>query len=354
MGATAAPATAPQERGWPRVLLALAAFLLLPGMPFLSAFVPVRETVMLVFPAMAACALVGWWRGGRFALALVWTAGTVWLFRSVLAAVPGAYLTLVGGWAVLVAATFGGMSLVARETRFFPRALAAVALATVVGLVIVARRPGGGEALTRTLAAQLDARNATAMALARNAVRDQPAALREALARTVPSGQVVQELEHAAGQAARATLAVFPAVVALQSLAALALAWGLYHRLSRARVGAPLSPLKEFRFNDQLVWGLIVAIVAAFLDTLEGFAAVGRNLLVFFAALYALRGYGVLAWYLSPRRLVLVLAAVAVLLFLPLLNTLAALALMALTVAAFGLGLSDTWNDWRRLARGTP
>jgi hypothetical protein len=354
MVTAAAPATAPQERGWPRVLLALAAFLLLPGMPFLSAFVPVRETVLLLFPAIAACAVVGWCRGGRFVLALIWGAGTAWLFRSVLAEVPGAYLTIVCGWSVLVAATFGGVSLLARGAHFFPRALASVALATVAALVLVAARDGGAERLTRVVAAQLDARTAVAMALARDAVAQQPVALREALARTVPSGQVVEQLEHAAGQAAQATLAVFPALVALQALAALALAWGVYHRLSRARIGAPLAQLKEFRFNDQLVWGLIVAVVAAFLDTLEALAGVGRNLLVFFAALYALRGYGVLAWYLSPRRLVLVLGAVAVLLFLPLLNTVAALALVALTIAAFGLGLSDTWNDWRRLARGTP
>ena len=52
----------------------------------------------------------------------------------------------------------------------------------------------------------------------------------------------------------------FPALLALESLLALALAWTLYHRFSRARIGEPLGRLKEFRFNDQLVWGLIVAV----------------------------------------------------------------------------------------------
>src|SRR3712207_8406043 len=33
-------------------------------------------------------------------------------------------------------------------------------------------------------------------------------------------------------------------------------------RVSRARIGPPLAPLREFRFNDQLVWGLVAGITA--------------------------------------------------------------------------------------------
>ena len=73
--------------------------------------------------------------------------------------------------------------------------------------------------------------------------------------------QLPAEMREAARRRCRsAGVAVFPALLALESLAALALAWATYHRLSRARLGAPLRPLREFRFNDQLVWGLIVGL----------------------------------------------------------------------------------------------
>ena len=146
---------------------------------------------------------------------------------------------------------------------------------------------------------------------------------------------------------------VFPALLALQSLAALALAWATYHRLGRARLGAPLRPLREFRFNDQLVWGLIVGLTIMLLPTLKALHGVGKNLLVFFGALYAVRGFGVLTWFMAPGSLGVTLAVSFVLLFAPVLDAFAALALMMLGVAALALGLGDTWADWRSRARST-
>ena len=51
---------------------------------------------------------------------------------------------------------------------------------------------------------------------------------------------------------------LLPALLALESLAALALGWAAYRRLSPVQIGPPLSPLIDFTFNDQLVWGLAV------------------------------------------------------------------------------------------------
>ena len=62
---------APSERGWGKLLLALAAFLFLPLMPPFRALLPVEETLVLLLPALAACCVVGWWAGGRFALAVI-------------------------------------------------------------------------------------------------------------------------------------------------------------------------------------------------------------------------------------------------------------------------------------------
>ena len=144
--------------------------------------------------------------------------------------------------------------------------------------------------------------------------------------------------------------AVAPALVGLESLAALGLAWGLYHRLSRTRLGAPLGALRRFRFSDQLVWALVAGASMAILPTLAPLRGVGINLLIFFGALYALRGLGILRW-LAPDRVAAV-ALLALLLLVPVLGVL--LLAGTLAVVALAVGLGDTWGDWRnRSARPT-
>ena len=146
---------------------------------------------------------------------------------------------------------------------------------------------------------------------------------------------------------------MFPALLALESLAALALVWATYHRLSRKRIGAPLAPLSEFRFNDQFVWGLIVGLVILVLPNLAGMRGLGANLVLFFGALYAVRGLGVLAWFMSPGTFATAIVAGAVLVFVPVVNVVAVLGFMTLGVTALGLGVGDTWADWRNRARST-
>ena len=41
------------------------------------------------------------------------------------------------------------------------------------------------------------------------------------------------------------------------------------NRASRTRIGAPLRPLSEFRFSDQLVWGVVVGVTILVLPTLQ-------------------------------------------------------------------------------------
>lgn len=146
---------------------------------------------------------------------------------------------------------------------------------------------------------------------------------------------------------------LFPSLLLLESLIALSLAWATYHRLARTRLGAPLGHLREFRFNDQLVWGLIVGLAIVFVPALDFLGLAGRNLLVFFGALYAIRGFGVLSWFLAPGALAIAGVVGFAMLFWPVLSTVAVLGFMLLALAAFGLGLGDTWADWRRRARPT-
>jgi hypothetical protein len=164
---------------------------------------------------------------------------------------------------------------------------------------------------------------------------------------------MLTDVEANFAQTSKAGVELFPSLLLLESLAALALAWTTYHRLSRTRLGVPLGPLKDFRFNDQLVWGLIVGLAIVFLPALDFIGGAGRNLLVFFGALYAIRGFGVLSWFLAPGALAATLFVGFAMLWWPVLNAVAVLGFMLLALAAFGLGLGDTWADWRRRARPT-
>jgi hypothetical protein len=98
--------------------------------------------------------------------------------------------------------------------------------------------------------------------------------------------------------------------------------------------------LRDFRFGDQLVWGLLVGIVLVVIPTLGALRGLGVNLITFFGALYVLRGLGVLAWFIAERRLALAILILLAVVFTP-----------AVGVLALGLGLGDTWIDWRGRAR---
>ncbi|HMG96055.1 MAG TPA: DUF2232 domain-containing protein, partial [Gemmatimonadaceae bacterium] len=137
------------------------------------------------------------------------------------------------------------------------------------------------------------------------------------------------------------TIPLIPALLALESLAALGLAWGVYHRLSSVRIGPALGPLTEFRFNDQLIWALAVGLTLSLLPAFSDGRNAGFNLLLFFGALYAVRGLGVLAW-ISKGRYVFIIVL-----------SLIPQGVLLLGVLALALGLGDTWLDLRRRARAT-
>jgi hypothetical protein len=145
--------------------------------------------------------------------------------------------------------------------------------------------------------------------------------------------------------------ALFPAMLLFESVAALGLAWSLHHRLSRTRVGPPIAPIREFRFEDQFIWGVIIGLVFALMPELmirQGTSGpaldlmrwIGWNLLLFFGGLYGLRGIGVMTWFLVlPGRWVGA-ALVAAFALLP-----------PLWSFPVGIGLGDTYFDWRRRVR---
>ena len=342
-----APAPAPSERGWGKLLLALAAFLIIPPYTPLRALLPVEDTLVLVAPALAACCLVGWWAGGRLMLAVVWVAVAAWILLQ--AAPAGAFFNLVRGWSLLLAGSFGLVCLFGTGRPFFSRALGAAAMALTLVLLKSSRGPLTPARAQLAMQTEFARRNAETLAMFRSALQQHPEVVK-----SMPQvASLPAEVEGQLRTLASTGSGLFPSLLLLESLIALALAWGTYHRISRTRLGAPLGFLKDFRFNDQFVWGLIAGTTIVFVPALHFLESTGRNLLVFFGALYAIRGFGVLSWFLAPGALAAALLVGFAMLWWPVLNAVAVLGFMLLALAAFGLGLGDTWADWRSRARPT-
>lgn len=134
---------------------------------------------------------------------------------------------------------------------------------------------------------------------------------------------------------------LYPAALALASLAALALSRYVVERLS-GREDA-LGPFREFRFSDHLVWVLVVGLGLFLVPAGDAVTRLAENALLFMGGLYLVRGVAVLFWVgaatvTSGWSAALWIAA-GVLLY------------PVAVVVALVLGLGDTWLDVReRLA----
>jgi hypothetical protein len=343
------PAAPPDgEHGWRRVIVAILTLLLLTIVPPFRALLPIDEPLVLVVSALAVCMLVGWWSGGPFFAAVLWVAvaGLV-LLRPAVAANEVQFHDLIRGWALLAAGAFGAVSLAMKKSPFFGRALLAVSTALVVAMGLSLARRSGLDQTTRAIAEQFASRNDSYIRPLRQLVDTPPPQFRDVLTRYHVNDEMVNETEESLRLTSRFAVSAFPALLLLETLAALALAWALYHRLNRSRIGAPLSALREFRFNDQLVWGLVAGLAIVLLPSLTSVRVLGINLLVFFGALYAIRGLGVLLWFMGQFGAAIGLLVGLLLLMSPLLGPAAIVGVPAMML---GLGLGDTWLDWRRRA----
>lgn len=155
------------------------------------------------------------------------------------------------------------------------------------------------------------------------------------------NADLVAQFESSVLASARFVVDYLPGLVLLQSLAALALGWSFYRALARHPEGAPLPRLKEFRFNDHLIWGVVAALLILVLPRLGPLAPLGGNLAAFFGGLYLIRGLGVIAALFGGLLTGggAFFAVVALLLLAPLAG-----------IVALALGVTDTWVDWRTRA----
>jgi hypothetical protein len=155
-----------------------------------------------------------------------------------------------------------------------------------------------------------------------------------------PGTEIIDEMS----SMARTVASVYPAFMALASLGGLRLAWAWYHRVARYPIGRPSSPFTTFQFNDQLVWGWVAGLALCLLPPETAGPAIGGNVLLVWAALYAVRGLAVFSAG-SGRVSGPVIATISVV----------AMFLLPFVFAGLTLlGLADTWLDFRRRLLATP
>lgn len=328
-------AALPREQGWWGPILATLALLFLPATPPLALLVPVEQTLLLLAPALAVCAVVGWRAGGRLPLAMLWTVFAVWVLW--IPGSPGTFALLVRGWSVVLAASFAGVLLLAGDQRFLTRALLAIAVALGVSVLAVLSTGGFAEAGAVIEAALQERAELFRGAWRTFAAQEQ---WQELIRESPGAAQVGEQLEQQFTALPPVARMLAPAMLAVESLATLAIAWAVYHRFGRARLGAPLGPLKELRFHDAFIWGIIAGLVVLVVPVGESLRLVGINLMVFFGTLYALRGLGVLLWFLAPGRVMLVVWTLLLVMFWSVIGA-----------VALAIGVGDTWLDWRRRPR---
>ena len=299
------------DRDWPRALALFGAtFAFSTLRPAVLVGIPM-VLLLLIFPAPRLAGLVA-----AVLVAMIAFGGA-----------PGEGLWYVErGWAILVGGGFVAATLRWPTSAVFFRAAAAVGGAFLVATSVLLARPGSWEVLDWLVADRM-----------RSAVASGVEALQlMASDGAGPSQAVVSAVTRTVELQAQ----VFPALVALASLAALGVAWWLYLRIGHGRAGS-LRPVRDFSFSDQLVWVLIAGIALLVLGWGDAWGRAGSNAVVFMGALYALRGVAVFM-FLSGGLSVLggALLALAFLFVAPIL----------LAVALF-VGVGDTWLGLRERAR---
>lgn len=228
------------------------------------------------------------------------------------------------GWAVMLGGFFAAATILVPRWRLTSRSLVAVAGSVVGAAAFYAVRTGAWANLDWSVNDRLAGVLGNflyALEVVREGQAVSPAFV-AAVYRTV-------ELQ----------AAVFPAVVALESMAALGVAWWLYRRLV-FRDDQGLAPVRHFAFNDHLVWVLITGLVLVVTRLGDGAVRLGANLAVFMTALYALRGAGVVVFVNGGLSLFGALMFILGVLF---------AAPVVIGFAAL-LGIADTWLDLRARA----
>lgn len=228
-------------------------------------------------------------------------------------------------WTFVVAGCFVGLTLRRPAASFTRRALAALGVSAAFMGGMLALRSGAWEALDWAVTDRMVA--GVSMLL-------------DGL-RVIRGGEALSPaLVTAFYETVEAQALVFPAMTGIATMAGLAVAWWLYQRLTTGDDQA-VGPLREFRFNDHLVWLFIGGLVLLVLRWGDSLARVGSNAVVFMGALYALRGAAVVMFISGGLSLVgYVLLGFGLLFVSP-----------VVLGGAMIIGIGDTWLDIRAKAQ---
>ncbi len=298
------------RRGWPRAAalfgVALATSVVEPvalmGIPFvlLGIGIGMRRPSVFVMSALAALLVIGG----------VDQDGLWYLDRA---------------WALLAGSCFLALTLLRPSSGFSGRALGAVAGAATLAAMLLSVRAHAWS---------------TVDWLIRERMTDGVATAVQALVLFRGGESLSPEMVATLYETVESQAGVFPAVLGVATLASLGVAWWLYVRLSTGS-DQGVGPLRDFRFNDHLVWLFIGGLVLLVMRWEAVSAQVGANAVVFMGVLYALRGAAVILFVSGGLSLLgYVLLGFGMVFLPPLVLT-----------GAMVIGIGDTWLDVRRRVR---
>ncbi len=299
-----------RERRWLRAGLLLI-------VTFWASAVPTMALVTIPFILLAD------FLPGRGALQLALAAVAV-LTTFPLAPPEGGVWWIERGWGLLLGGWFLALTIRWPDSAFTTRALGALAGAGAVAAAFFARRPGIFESVDGAVTRQLRLMGDQVVALAQGS-----AAEPELAAFIVNTVQAVTELQSR----------FYLGLLMIASVSGLGVAWWVYVRVARGS-DRGLGPLRDFRFNDQMVWLAIASVILVLWGSAGVLGELGANGLLFMAALYAVRGAAVVVFVTGgvsfTGGLLLTLA-------------IALIPAYVVSVAMF-IGLGDTWLDVRARA----
>ncbi len=298
-----------------------------------------------------------WWRP---LLALI--AFVLWAHPSLVGLPLAALLTVAPApperarWAVPLAGVIGAMSLAllfvgdgtggGGEGRLAAVTSAYIVVTTAAFVAVMLLRPG--PMLRQTLRATAAGFLVTALmievlwgteawrALAWQATRQASLTMRFVVERAPDAFMLYEPI-------VRFASLTWPGVLALQTLAGLALAWHLHVRITTSALGSPVGRFRDFCIGDAWVWGIVAWLGVLILPVSSALHVAGTNVGIVAGALYVLRGAAIVitfadAFGISATALAIV-AATAAALAVPLLFVLPGLCT---------LGITDTWYHYRR------
>ncbi|MCL7927982.1 MAG: hypothetical protein M8841_09375 [marine benthic group bacterium] len=248
------------------------------------------------------------------------------VFRSVDGEADGGWL-MVRGWCLIAGGLFIGLSARRTPVRLLDRSFASVGCAMALVVVAALASPDLGASMDGWMAERI--RAAATMAHALLLADPQ-----------VSSGTMGDSIGAAIEQWASFQRDVYPALLALATMAALALCW--YFAGRRDGVDRP-PPVRDFGFRDGYVWLLVAGLALLVLPLGAGAFRLGENATLFMSLMFLARGGAILLWILTAASTSVwtwVLLGIGMILAYPF-----------VAGAALLIGIGDTWLHVREKLR---